>query len=208
MKSKKKDFYWEFKFMNSYREYIKFVSDNKDEFTPYDWLQVSKSQYFKTDMIDAYSDHLDWGYLCTFLNLDIRTMERYSDYLDWYAVSALQPLTLNFIKKHEKELSFNKLISNENIRSTSLFTDVNRMYEQRKNKPEYQQRWKDNLENSTTFRPSRPMQKFVFESKPKYTEEQINKMKKDQLKQILKDNNVRVLYHDTMDELKEKIKKL
>lgn len=203
MKSKKKkDFYWDFYFVRSAREFNNLIAENRDDFSPYDWLQVTKSQYFTDSMIDMYSEHIDWDYLCVFRKMSMKTLEKYSDKLDWHAVSGLQDLTMAFIKNHEKELSFNKLITNSFIISSPYFNEVQRMYEQRKNNKKYTDRWADNISNSPTFRPIKPMKAMSITY---YAEEDLKGKSKAQLKEILSKVGVRTYYHDTLDMLRDKI---
>jgi hypothetical protein len=203
------DFYWDFVLnIKSNKELIRFTEKNKKFFSKYDWLLVTKSDYFNINMIEKYADDLDWQYLTSFYQLPEKLLEEYVGFVDWYSVSAFQNISLKFIKKYEDKLSFDKLTRNEHIRYSVHLKEVEKMYEERKDKPKYQKVWTENFHNSM-FKPSKslPTSNYspVEEKKEVYTLEKLAKLSKQELKDILQKLNIRVYYHDTLDMLKQKI---
>jgi len=205
------DFYWEIRDIGTNKELLSFIKKNKDQLSKYDWLQITKSPYFSLNMVPNHIEDIDWQYLCTFYQLPVNFLDKYAFYLDWFSVSSLQNLSLDFIKKYEDKLSFDKLITNDHIRVSKILTEVNNMYEKRKKKTEYLDIWDNNRKHSI-FTHKAPVieRKETEDKKPKikkYDMKELHAMKKDQLKLILAEKKIRVYYHDTLDELKEKILK-
>jgi hypothetical protein len=206
------DFYWEIRDIGTNKELVSFIKKNKDKMSKYDWLQVTKSPYFSLNMVPNHIEDIDWQYLCTFYQLPVNFLDKHAFYLDWFSVSALQNLSLDFIKKYEDKLSFDKLITNDNIRLSKILTEVNNMYEKRKKKTEYLDIWDNNRKNSIFTHKAPVIERKEVEDKPKvkvkkYKMDELHKLKKDQLKSILTEKKIRVYYHDTLDELKDKILK-
>lgn len=225
-------FEWEIRSITIQSTLKKFLERNHKLLDKYDWTQVVRCQGFSNSLIDEYSDKLPWSFLCTFNTLTPEIMDKYSNRIIWYSVSTFQPLSKEFIEKYQHQLSLDKVRYNEKIPS-SLKKFVFEIYE-KNNDPEHHKRWDYNLSqdrsfcpkdfkgkykdyNSETFmagtpdwleaqkkKPVKKTRKKKEEEAPKKPSINYMSMTKAQLKEILKERNVRTLYHDTLDMLRQK----
>jgi hypothetical protein len=187
------------------KQLVKFINENKDDFTAYEWLIVSKSQFLDNNLIENYKDKLDWQYISAFKKLEEKELRKYSDYIDWYSVSRFQNLSLKFIEENESQISFDELIKNESFLETSYLSKIIKMYEERKDKEKYKKIWIENKENNSLFKPVKSISIKQVEDAKIYNEEEILKLSKNEMKEILSDKNVRTYYHDTLEVLRKKI---
>jgi len=219
-----KDLYWEIQELHSTKQLIEFIKTLKENLSRYDWLLLTKSSHMTKKLIEEYSEDIDWQYYCTFnSDLSIDFLERNIGFINWYSTSAFQSLTLAFIKKYEDKLSFNKLITNDYIRRSNFFTEVYNMYKERLKKPAYVQVWEENKKNSIFKADIKPIRssfvaktekvveakeevKPVVQEKKIYTDADLLKMSKQEMKQVLSELDIRIYYHDTLEILRNKIK--
>jgi hypothetical protein len=198
-------FWWEIaNSVYNNKQLVKYINENKDEFTSYEWLIVSKSPFLDLSLIEAFKEKLDWQYMSAFRKFEEKELKKYADYLDWLSVSRFQNLSMRFIKEYEDQLSFEELIKNEFLLETSVLAKIIAMYNERKDNPKYKKIWDENRRRNTLFTPSKGLNIKVVEDKI-YSDEELNAMSKDELKKILSDKNIRTYYHDTLDILKNKI---
>lgn len=211
------------------KELKRIIEDNYDKMTNSDWYRLIKSPGWSNQLIDTYSEKLQWDSLCVFKTLTVDILERYIDKLDWYAVSCFQPLTVDFINKYVHKLSLNRLIYNEKIGkdAQSLARKLYAQYDD----PPHHKVWDINLSKCIVICPKNFKGKFTDydENTPLPGEEKVGKtpakksvkkekskkevkpikidystLSKAELKEILAKRNVRVYYHDTLAILREK----
>jgi hypothetical protein len=204
LKSSEYESYWNIKSITNFKDLEKYIKSNIKDFTRYEWLLVSGHSAFNIKLIDTYADELDWQMVSMLQKLDIKTIEKYSGYVDWYAISKFQHINYKFIKKYQDVLSMNKVVENEYVRKLPEFTKIEKLYKSMINNPKFENVWKENFLNNSIFRPYKKTPTGL-----KSTQQIITNtagMKKDQLKAILTSRGVRVYYHDTIEELKRKVK--
>jgi hypothetical protein len=187
------------------KQLVKFINENKDDFTSYEWLIVSKSQFLDNGLIETFKDKLDWQYMSAFKKFEERELRKYSDYIDWYSVSRFQNLSLKFIKDHDDQLSFDELVRNENFLESSILSEIIKMYEEKKDKEKYKKIWNENKENNSLFKPSKPVSFVKSESEKVYSSDEILKLSKNEMKEILSIKGIRTYYHDTLEILRNKV---
>jgi hypothetical protein len=184
------------------KELESFINKNGTDLGELNWHMITKSSGFSLKMINKYSDHLDWQWLCTFYDLTEEVMDEYSGYLDWYSVSSFQKLSFNFIKKYKDVLSMDKVIRNDYVIKMNEHEKIYAMYQKMNQDKKYQDIWKSNLQKNSLFR---PMDMPSPIKKAKSRPARIN-MSKDQIKKILSKRGIKVMYHDTLDVLRKKMK--
>lgn len=223
-------FEWEIRSITTVSGLKKFLEKNHKDLDRYDWTQVVRCQGFSVSLIDEYHEKLPWSFLSTFTVLTPDIIDRYSDSVVWYSVSTFQPLTKEIIEKYQHRLSLDKLLVNEKIPS-HLRNFIVEIFE-KNNDPEHHKRWDYNLSCDTCFCPKDFKGKYkdytgrtLMSGTPEWIEQQSKKCKsrkntkvkketkikmdynsltKAQLKDILKSRNVKTLYHDTLDILRQK----
>lgn len=224
---------WDIRSIRSSGELKKYLERNSSKLDAYDWIHVTRHTNFTNDLIEMYPDKISWSFLCTFSNLSVEIMDKYSEKLEWYSISAFQVLTKGFIEKYQHKLSLPKVLKNEKTPS-HLRGFIQELIEINDD-PSHHKRWDQNLRDAKVFCPkdfkghykdyndktlmagtdewalvqSRKRKtkvvKKVVEEKPK-VETDYSSLSKAQLKEILKERNVRVYYHDTLDILRKKCK--
>jgi hypothetical protein len=207
-----KDFYWEIKEITTQKQLKEFIKKNKTHMNSYDWLLVTKLEAMSPEIAQDYNEEIDWQYYCTFGDLKESLIEANIGFIDWYSVSKFQNISLNFIKKYEDKLSFDKLIKNEYIRSKGMYSEVYRMYTERSKNPKYLAVWEENTKKSMFYCPIKKIATpvldvgIVEEKEIELSEDEILKMSKNQMKEFLNEKGIRVYYHDTIGILRNKIK--
>jgi len=208
----KQDFYWDIVEIKNTKEFINFIETNKEEMKRYDWLLITKKEFMTDEIMEKYSERVDWEYYCTFKkNLSETFLEKNIGVINWYAISRFQNLSIKFIKKYEDRLSFDKLLINDNIRKTKALDETLKMYQERAADPEYLQIWEENFKNSMFSKIFKKgikaaPKEIIDPLKFRYTDEMLIRMNKKELKEVLHERNIRVYYHDTLDVLKNKIR--
>jgi hypothetical protein len=199
---KKEDLKFEIEEIKNAKELENFINKNGTNLGELNWHMITKSPAFSVKMIDKYSDHLDWQWLCTFYDLNESILEKYTGMIDWYSVSSFQNLSLKFIKKYKDMLSMDKVIRNDRIIKSIDYMKIYDIYNKLKDDKHYQEIWHNNLMSNSLFR---PLNTAVPAKKKPKAAKKIIKLSKNAMKKILKKRGVRVLYHDTLDILREKM---
>jgi hypothetical protein len=207
---KKENLEHEIRELKNARDLDSFIEKNGTNLGEFNWHLITKSPAFNMKMVDKYADHLDWQWLTTFSELSENLIEKYIGYVDWYSVSTFQKLNYNFIKKYKDLLSMDKVVSNEHVIKDKDHLKIIALYDKIKDDPKYQKIWADNLDKNSIFKPSN----FNVSIKPALNKNKKVKqasapveMTKDEMKKILQKRGVKVLYHDTVDILKRKLRK-
>jgi hypothetical protein len=217
------------------RDLEHYISEFKDEMTNYEWLLVTKSEAFNLDVAEQHIENINWSYLCTFYKLPIKFMEKHFEYLDLYSVSAFQVLTFKFIEAYKESLSMDKVIKNESVRNMPEYSKVNDMYLKMSKEERYTNLWAQHKEKSmfvakktkiltsaaSKKEPEKPKYKkkdlenmkkpelidkiLSKQKRVRYNESDLDGIKKSVLHDILEERGVKIYYHDTVDELKQKV---
>lgn len=183
----------------------KFITKHENHLTRYEWFLISDNKALNVNLIEKYSETIDWEWISIFRKLPVRFMETNLGYVNIYCISRYQNLTYNFIKKYKDTLSMDQVIKNNNVMKLPEFLEIRSWYEKMKNKKKYQKVWEENKNNMTVFK-SRKLRQQNIKKSDEEIDELLSKMAKNQLKSILKKAGIKFYYHDTVPVLKDKIK--
>jgi len=184
-----------------------YISDFKDEMTDYEWLLVSKSSAFNLSIAELFPAYLNWEHICTFQMLPIAFMNKYAEYLNWYSVARFQPLTYKFIIDHKDSLSMDRVIDNPLVRNLKEYDEIQKLHKTMKKQKKFKMVWDANLQESMFFATAADKD-FSISTATKevvFSEEEIKKLKKDDLKEILNERDIQFTYKDKIALLKTKL---
>jgi len=217
------------------KELERFITRNKDEMDSYQWFLVTKNSAFNLKVAESHSEYVDWEWISTFYDLSESFMTHHFDKLNMYCISRFQSMSFKFISDHKEELSIDQILFNNKIRMLKDFLKIQTLYDELSKDDKYKRIWNTNQKNSKLFCPplvsnSSSMKTFkefkevvaeeipkeIIVEKPRRTCKKekvipkidIESMNKTQLREFLISKEIKVLYHDTMDILKEKASKV
>jgi hypothetical protein len=226
---------WKIKKARNPKELETYIDEAGEMATPLMWLHVCESDHLTNDLIKKYDAHMDWRYLSAFRDIPERMIEDHVSDVDWYSVSSFRALTMRFIKKYIYYLSLDRLIYNDRLQiSDDDRKWLEAYYEKAKDKKEYKAVWDGNLAKSPFCPKDKKIEILKRLSKiddeyldlykqATHNEREIAKKQaaastarppkfdfgkpysRDDMAKYLKSIGVRVMYHDTMDDLRKKI---